>query len=165
MKVNGLFSAIRWTLAGLDNQVKKMDVISENIANADRVPDEKGRVYHRKVVVPAKPKFGRKANFSDALTVKLITRDKNQFGSSIDGDGPIKLKTQQVGATKIEEIKGEKLVYNPNHPRADENGYVHMPNVNVAEEMVDLISTSRTYEANVTVLDAAKKMAKHALSI
>ena len=83
----------------------------------------------------------------------------------IETDGPIKAKPGQPLKAKIVEVKGEKLVYNPGHPRADENGYVRMPNVNVVEEMVDLISSSRAYEANATVLDAAKKMAKNALNI
>ncbi len=165
MNVNGIFSAIRWTLSGLNNQVKKMNVISENISNADKAPDANGRIYHRKVVVSAKSRFGRRANFADQFSVKLLRDNKNQFGSTMDTDGPLKLKPGEPGAVKIEEVKGEKLVYNPGHPRADANGYVRMPNVNVVEEMVDLISTSRTYEANVTVLDAAKKMAKHALTI
>ena len=165
MKITGLFSAMRWTMSGLNNEVKKMDVISENIANADRAPDAAGHIYHRKVVVPEKPRFGRKANFADTMALKLRKDEPGHLSSMLETDGPIKLKPGEPAPVKIEQVKGEKLVYNPGHPRADENGYVHMPNVNVVEEMVDLVSASRTYEANVTVLDAAKKMAKHALNI
>ncbi len=63
------------------------------------------------------------------------------------------------------EHKGEKLVFNPNHPQADDKGYVKMPDINMVEEMVDLISVSRSYEANVTVIDAAKQMAKKTFEI
>jgi len=66
---------------------------------------------------------------------------------------------------KVIEHKGEKLVFNPNHPQADEKGYVKMPDVNMVEEMVDLIATSRSYEANVTVIEAAKQMAKRTFEI
>ena len=99
------------------------------------------------------------------MKLKLRKAEPGHLSSMLEDDGPIKLKPGEAAPVEVKEIKGEKLVYNPGHPRADENGYVHMPNVNVVEEMVDLVSTSRTYEANVTVLDAAKKMAKHALNI
>ena len=61
--------------------------------------------------------------------------------------------------------QGFKLEYNPSHPKADENGFIKMPNVNPIEEMVDLVAATRTYEANVTVLNAAKQMAQKALEI
>ncbi|NOX88642.1 MAG: flagellar basal body rod protein FlgC [Calditrichaeota bacterium] len=165
MGVNGIFTAIRWTLSGLNNQVKKMDVISENIANAERAPDENGKIYHKKLVVQERGKIPRRPDFLNQLSMKLRKSSKDHLPSMIETDGPIKTKLSDPIETKVVEVKGEKLVYNPGHPRADENGYVRMPNVNVVEEMVDLISTSRTYEANVTVLDAAKKMAKNALNI
>ena len=57
------------------------------------------------------------------------------------------------------------LVFKPEHPQADENGYVRMPKINVIEEMVDLISATRTYEANVSVMNAAKNIAKRSLEI
>ena len=74
-------------------------------------------------------------------------------------------KTISPDQYKVIEEKGEKLQFDPNHPQADENGYVKMPDINMVEEMVDLISASRTYEANVTVINAAKQMAKRALEI
>ena len=65
----------------------------------------------------------------------------------------------------VEDNSPERLVYNPEHPDADENGYVHMPNVNIVVEMVDMISATRSYEANVTAFIASKNMAKDALEI
>ncbi len=165
MGVNGIFTAIKWTLSGLNNQVKKMDVIAENIANADRAADKTGKVYYRKVVVQKGNKRIRHPEFLNQLSMKLRKADRNHLPSMLETDGPIKKKPGEMIELKVEQVKGEKLVYNPAHPKADENGYVHMPNVNIVEEMVDLISSSRAYEANVTVLDAAKKMAKNALNI
>jgi len=165
MKANGIFSAIKWTMSGLNSQVRKMDVIAENIANAERAPDKNGKLYHRKMIVEEKGTRIRRPEFLNQLSLKMRKNSKNHLPSMIETDGPIKAKPAQPLEAKIVEVKGEKLVYNPGHPRADENGYVRMPNVNVVEEMVDLISSSRAYEANATVLDAAKKMAKNALNI
>jgi len=64
-----------------------------------------------------------------------------------------------------EDQSPDKLVYDPTHPDADEQGYVHMPNINIVTEMVDLITASRSYEANITALNAAKTMALKALEI
>ena len=107
----------------------------------------------------------RRPEFLNQLSMKLRKASKDHFSSMIETDGPIKAAPGELLKAKVVEVKGEKLVYNPGHPRADENGYVRMPNVNVVEEMVDLISSSRAYEANTTVLDAAKRMAKNALNI
>jgi flagellar basal-body rod protein FlgC len=75
-------------------------------------------------------------------------------------------EAQGVKATRIiEDQSPTKLVYNPTHPDADANGYVNMPNVDVAKEMVDMISASRSYEANVTALNASKAMFVKALEI
>ena len=161
MKVAGLFSALRTTLAGMSNQMKRMNVISENIANAERSPDEKGKVYQRKIVVPEKT-GSKRSGFKLKSTLSLRRSSADQFTSQ---ESRSKRLSDEVLPVKVVAQKGVQLVYNPSHPRADENGYVRMPNVNVAEEMVDLISATRTYEANVTVLNAAKQMAKKAMEI
>lgn len=153
---------MRTTVSGMSNQLKRLDVVSENIANADRVPDKNGQVYQRKVVVPKKTNnYTRR--FNDEMSLKMRRSSQGHMPSR-KPVGPI-AKNADPNDLKIVEVKGEQLVYNPGHPRADANGYVRMPDVNVVEEMVDLISASRTYEANVTVLNAAKQMAKKALEI
>jgi len=164
MKVGGIFTALRTTLAGMSNQTKRLDAISDNIANAERSPDAKGNVYRRKVVVPEKESHGAMP-FSVRNEVSLKRTNPNHMDIG-DFDGPFGPETENdVLPVKVEQVKGEQLVYNPSHPRADENGYVHMPDVNPVEEMVDLIAATRTYEANVTVLNAAKQMAKKAMEI
>jgi len=162
MRVGGLFTAIRTTLSGLGNQMKRLDAISQNIANAERAPDAKGRLYRRKIVVPEKGRSQVPKMFGDQMRLRLERTDRAHMASqpispAEDPDNPFPVK--------IVEEKGFKLVYNPGHPRADENGYVKMPDINPVEEMVDLIGASRTYDANVTVLDASKQMAKRALEI
>jgi flagellar basal-body rod protein FlgC len=75
-------------------------------------------------------------------------------------------QTHTVEVTSIEADEGEpRLVYNPDHPDARDDGYVAMPNINPVSEMVDLLSTSRSYEANVSALKAAKSMALEALKL
>jgi len=165
MKVNGVFSALRTTLSGMSNQMKRLNAISENIANAERTPDEKGNIYKRKIVVQESGSKLRKSRFGDEMRLKMQTSNSahmtsEKFNGILDPD-----KKDQKFPIKIVEEKGFKTLYNPGHPRADENGYVKMPDVNPVEEMVDLISASRTYEANVTVMDASKQMAKKALEI
>ncbi|MFQ6604298.1 MAG: flagellar basal body rod protein FlgC [Fidelibacterota bacterium] len=166
MNTIGIFSSLRTTLAGLSSQMKKLNVISENIANAEKLPDENGKVYHRKTVVvsgnPA-PATGR-SNFGSQMALALRQtkgshiRHKHNAGSGLQTEN-------QADSFKVVEMKGDKKVYDPSHPKADENGYVTMPNINTVEEMVDLVSASRLYEANISVMRAAKGMAKKALEI
>lgn len=163
METGGVLSAIEMTTYGLMKQMKKLELISENIANAEKLPDENGKVYCRKMLVDAAKKERGKMAFGDEMVLKLRKSRKNHlagseqisFGSSIDNNYQF----------KIVEDKTEKLIYDPSHPKADENGYLKVPNVNVLDEMIEMISVSRVYEANVSVIEAAKQMAKNTLRI
>lgn len=160
MKVNGILSAIKTTLGGLSGQMKRLEVISENIANAEKSPNKSGKVYQRQMIVS--PRKGQvRRTFNNELGMRLKTSDPNHIQPS----GKSNSRTDDPSNFKVVKEEGAKLVYNPAHPMADENGYVKMPNVNIVEEMVDLISASRTYEANVTVINAAKQIAKKSLEI
>jgi len=127
-----------------------MDVISSNIANAEttRASMSNGVAvpYKRKMVV-LEP---NKTSFSTML--------QNQMRGGGSGDG--------VRVTEIREDQSPfKPVYDPTHPDANAEGYVFMPNVDIAKEMVDMISASRSYEANVTALNSTKAMISKALEI
>jgi flagellar basal-body rod protein FlgC len=160
MEVKGILSAIKTTMGGLSHQMKRLEVVSENIANAEKSPDKNGKVYQRKLLEPASnSKLKRRG---DEFRLQLRKTNQHHIEPSAK-DGAKKGK--DLSGMKIVEEKGEKLVYNPSHPKADENGFVKMPNVNLVNEMMDLISASRTYEANVTVINAAKKMAKKSMEI
>lgn len=136
--------------SALTAQRLRMDVISSNIANADttrgKFVNGKWQPYTRKLVT-----FEPKSQPSFAQTL----------GSAMaDGTG------EGVKVTKITEDNSPfKQVYNPTHPDADANGFVFMPNVDVLKEMVDMISATRSYEANVTALNATKAMITKALEI
>ncbi len=164
MRINGLLTAMRTSMSGLSNQVKRMDAISDNIANAEKSPDASGKVYRRKIVVADKTPGARSGRFRNMLDISM-RRTRPDHMDAKDISGPLGFDENDVNPVKVVEQNGFKMVFDPSHPRADENGYVKMPNVNPVEEMVDLVSTSRTYQANVTVMNAAKQMAKRALEI
>lgn len=147
-----IFSSINTTTSALTAQRLRMDVISSNIANVDttRAKQVNGEwePYRRKTVTLA----ANEGKFSTVLN-KAVGK------SNAVGNG--------VKVTKINEDNETpfKLVYDPTHPDANEDGYVEMPNVDVLKEMVDLISATRSYEANITVLNANKAMLTKALEI
>ncbi|MBP1156013.1 MULTISPECIES: flagellar basal body rod protein FlgC [unclassified Paenibacillus] len=138
--------------SALTAQRLRMDVISSNIANSDstraRMVNGKWVPYQRKLVT-IEPKQG---TFAESL--------QNAMAGKTGGAG------EGVRVTKvIEDTSPFKQVYNPTHPDADENGFVMLPNVDVLKEMVDMISATRSYEANVTALNATKAMVGKALEI
>ena len=161
MKVNGIISAIKTTLGGLSGQMKRLEIISENIANAEKSPDKSGKVYQRQMIVSQGSGQTRRT-FNTELGNRLKATDPKHIQP---GRSSSRSRPDDPTNFKVVKEKGAKLVYNPGHPMADENGYVKMPKVNIVEEMVDLISASRTYEANVTVINAAKQIAKKSLEI
>ncbi|MCM3632043.1 flagellar basal body rod protein FlgC [Paenibacillus camelliae] len=131
----------------------RMDVISSNIANAEttRADFVNGEYvpYKRKLVV---------MNSNEQSFSQL-------FNKALDGkDESNKLKGVSV-AKIMEDSSPTKLVYNPSHPDANADGYVHMPNVDIATEMVDMIAAVRAYESNVTALNATKSMFVKALEL
>ncbi|MNC06021.1 Flagellar basal-body rod protein FlgC [compost metagenome] len=136
--------------SALTAQRLRMDVISSNIANAETtrasVVDGKAVPYRRKLVVL---ETAQNDSFSNILNSKM-----NSGGSQ-------GVKVQSI----IEDSSPLKPVYNPSHPDADADGYVYMPNVDITKEMVDMLSSSRSYEANVTMLNASKAMVSKALEI
>jgi flagellar basal-body rod protein FlgC len=169
------------TGSALTAQRLRMDVISSNLANVNSTRKEDGTIgaYKRKNVVfapvlaEAGNRFGvpKGSGMSGSLTMKPA---KN--GMSIGPDGrpllTIHLTHNEFGGAGVqvsritEDAKNPtKMVYEPSHPDANKDGYVEMPNVNVVTEMVDMISASRAYEANVTALQSAKGMNQAALEI
>jgi flagellar basal-body rod protein FlgC len=165
MKLGGILSTFKTTFTGLTSQVKRLEVIAENIANAEKVADASGRVYRRKVLVDPTVEKSRSGGFGEQMRLKLRKSRAGHLSSSEISGAKTSRSRFPESPVKVVSVEGERLVYDPNHPQADDQGYVKVPNVNVVEEMVDMITASRTYEANITVLEAAKQMAKRALEI
>jgi flagellar basal-body rod protein FlgC len=141
-----LFSSMRVSASGLEAQMKRMNSISSNIANSETTQTESGGPYKRKDVVFSA--HTDRESFGEILQNKL---DEEVQGVLVEGIQ--------------EDQRPPRMVYNPSHPHANPEGYVAMPNVNTVEEMANMISAQRSYEANVTALNAAKAMAVKALEI
>ena len=146
----GMFLGIDASASGLTAERLRLDVISNNIANANTTRTERGGAYHRRYVV-FEPRTREPRSFEQTL--------KRAIGLSKEtGEG--------VRAVQIAEDDTQgPLVYDPGHPDANADGYVEKPNVNIVTEMVDMITAQRAYEANSTAINAAKAMASKALEI
>ena len=141
----GYFSALDVSSSGLAVQRARMDLISQNIANVNTTKTEDGTPYRRQAL--------------------LIGTDNNSFASQLMTAQSKNAASKAKVVGVYEDQSDLQRVYDPNHPDADEEGYVTMPNVNVVTEMVDMISATRSYEANITAMDASKNMAMKAISI
>jgi flagellar basal-body rod protein FlgC len=140
-----VFKGIDISASGLTAQRLRMDLISGNIANAETTRDEDGNTYRRKVAV-----------FREKLSNEVKALNSNQKSGANAG----------VEISSIEEDPSPfRLEYRPDHPDADENGYLELPNVSVMTEMVNMIDASRSYEANVQAISNYKSMANSALNI
>lgn len=139
-------TSLQISSSGMTAQRKRIETVSTNLANINTTRTAEGGPYRRQSVV-----------FS-------ATHVKDSFGRELDT--AMKDDVREVSVTDVVEDHEEpKMVFNPEHPDADERGYVAMPNVNLMEEMVDMISASRAYEANVASISATKSMISKAISI
>jgi len=142
----GLFDALTTSASGLSAQRLRMNLISENLANINTTRTESGGPYQRKEPVFA----ARQENMS--------------FQGVLDRElsaGLTPVKVVEV----IPDNRPAILKYDPDHPDADNEGYVAMPNIQVVEEMVNMMSASRSYEANVTAIKTIKSMVLKAMEI
>ncbi len=145
----GIFGMINTGASGLTAERFRMDIISENIANANTTETEEGTPYRRKMAVFQER---QKTEFRIPMDIK---EEVNEGGI---GNG--------VRVSRIEEDKSPfRYIYDPSHPNANKEGYVAMPNVNIIKEMTDMITATRAYEANVSVVNTAKGMATAAMNI
>lgn len=131
----GLISMMRISASGLSAERLRMDLIADNLANANSTRTAEGGPYRRKVAIfePIPPT----AQMPGGVRVVGVARDPSP----------------------------PRVVYQPGHPDADANGYVTYPNVDMVHEMVDLITASRAYEANIQAFNAAKNMFLRTLDI
>ena len=141
-----LFKAMEVTASGLNAERSRMNTIASNLANAKTTRTEEGGPYKR-----LDPVF---------QSVPLATKFRDLVGEEA---------AQAASIVRVTSIRQDdsppQMVYDPGHPDADPNGYVAMPNVNVVQEMVNMITASRAYEAGVTVMQTVKGMARSALNI
>ena len=143
----GMFDAMEVSASGLTAERMRMDVVAQNLANANTTRGVDGQPYRRKEVVLSERQG--EGSFGAALA------------GAMSGNKPAGVEVAAIA----EDQTPLKTVYDPSHPDADANGYVQMPNVDSVAEMVDLISAQRAYEANVTAMQAAKQMFSKTLEL
>jgi flagellar basal-body rod protein FlgC len=165
MKIDKLFGGFDISSKGLSAQRKRMNAIASNVANAETTKTEEGTPYRRKIVLLTSRAQQSFANVMQRSGLSMATTAAGHFGGGDFDTTQTGGVAGSVSAQETEDMSAFKNVYDPSHPDADEHGYVKMPNVNVVTEMVDMISASRSYEANVTAVNAAKTMAKDTLEI
>jgi flagellar basal-body rod protein FlgC len=137
--------SLRTSATGLGAQRLRMNLISSNLANVNTTQTKDGKAYRRKDAVFAAE---QPVDFGSTLAQRLA-----------EGTGGVKVVNIR------EDNRPPILKYDPHHPDADAKGFVALPNINVVEEMVNMISATRSYEANVAAVKATKEMAAEALEI
>lgn len=142
------FGSLDTSASGLTAQRLRLDVISQNMANTSTTRTEEGGPYKKKSVV-----FEQVQNESSNSFSSILNKKKQSGNNGV--------RVAQI----VEDESEGSLVYNPTHPDANEEGYVEMPNVNIVDEMVNMISASRSYEANVNSFNSMKAMFTKALEI
>ena len=164
----GLFESIRISGSGMRGQRVKMDVVARNLANAETTRTEEGTPYRR-----------QRAVFSEVLEQRVRHQRERLAGPELGG--PTRTHPEHLAGLQRLSLDREsaittdvgtapdasefRVVHDPGHPDADEDGYVLLPNVDVITEMVDMIGASRAYEANISAVQAAKDMFNQALKI
>src|SRR5215208_209634 len=167
-----MFSALAIAASGLSAQRVRMDVIAQNLSNAETTKTPEGGPYQRRTVqleaVVPQTTTETTSSVVAMPTPATVTGSIPLPGAQAYGSSPIEM-TNDVGGVRVASIGVDKsegaLVYNPGSPDADKNGYVRMPNVNLTDELMDLMNARRVYEANATVFQVARAMLHKAIEI
>jgi len=164
--MSGFLGAIDVLSRGLSVQRTKMNAVAENMANAETVETPDGGPYRRKRVMVTEEKT--QGSFNSALK-KETSRLARTHSGHLKGHRIQTGRKSDVVSVSAREVQDDesafKLVHDPGHPKANAEGYVQMPDIDIIEEMVDMMAASRAYEANTVAVSAAKRMVKDALDI
>jgi flagellar basal-body rod protein FlgC len=148
------WNSLRISASGLSAQRLRLDMVSNNIANAQTTRTAEGGAYKRQDVVFSPQ--GPASHLPGFIAARL-------------SNSPVASRGLQSGGVEVAQVVTDQeagpRVYDPNHPDADEEGYVTYPNVNLVVEMTNMLSATRSYEANLSVIEAVKRMALKALDI
>lgn len=154
--VRPMFRTLAISSSGLSAQRQRIEVIAQNIANAEVTRTVEGGPYRRQVVrMESAVREGQPFELSGGEVAPFRLED----GSALDYLGGVRI------AAIEEDLTEGPLVYDPGHPDADERGYVRLPNVRITDELIELMDARRVYEANATVFQVAKAMIKASLNI
>ena len=145
----GLLNSVRISASALSAQRIRMDVTANNVANMESTSGPDAGPFRRQMV-----------------SFRALPNGTSPFQALFSRQQGAELPTRGVGVERLlTDTSPGRRVHDPTHPAADDEGFIEMPNVNLVVEMTDMVSSTRAYEANVTVLNAAKSMAMRALEI
>ena len=145
----GLLGSIKISASALNAQRLRMDVVANNVANMNSTRGADGGPFRRQMV-----------------SFKAAPNNRSSFASQFSRSQVPELPTRGVMVNRLEtDTSAGRRLFDPGHPDADEDGFVEMANVDLVIEMTDMVAATRAYEANVTVMNAAKAMAQRALQI
>jgi flagellar basal-body rod protein FlgC len=165
----GIFDSFDISASGMSAERYRMDIISQNMANANTTRTEDGGSYVRKVVTFQEKSGDDSTSFAHVLGTASasgnITKHLNSAYSSSSAELASAGSGVKIGGVYEDTWTEGTLAYDPENPDADENGYVHYPNVNVITEMTNMIDASRGYEANEAAFEALKSMALKGLEM
>lgn len=168
MPLAGIFSGLDISASGLRAQRVRQNIIASNLANAETTRTKEGGPYRKQTVVLKEIK--EEANRKDVFVEPKLKGTKTDPKHMAIPDLENMNDPEYVGSgVRVAEIRQDdspaRMVYDPSHPDANKEGYVAMPNVNVVQEMTDMISATRAYEANATAFNATKSMLMRALEL
>jgi flagellar basal-body rod protein FlgC len=166
MSIGKIFGIFDISGSGLSAQRKNLEVRAENIANSESIDKETGEPYKSKEIrFAALPKGHGFKNLFANSKLRLLKNSQHH----LDGNEDTTSSTEKSGGVEADIYEDEnqktKLIYAPDHPNANEDGYIEVADIDSIGEMVQLMSAARAYEANATVINAAKDMFKRALDI
>lgn len=157
-----IFTSFDISGQGMSVQRMRLSAVSRNIANVNTTKGTDGRPYQREVVVVREIEG---SPFDNELNqqIRLGMTNDNHGDNIHPGEYPP--DNSVLRAKTVKDASPPRLVYDPNHPDANNDGYVEMPNINIVTEMVEMITAQRAFEANTGVMDSAKNIARYSLEI
>lgn len=165
MKIGDNFLGFGISAKGLSIQRKKMNLIAENLANGNTVRTEDGKPVNRKILTVKQKDMPFNDTFNDMKsTIKLASTNSNHITSPSTFEINTPQKNGLEFNVKDDTTQGD-IVYMPEHPDANKDGYVQLSNINTINEMIDMIAATRSHEANLTAFNSSKQMAKDSLEI
>jgi flagellar basal-body rod protein FlgC len=158
-----IFSSFDISGQGMSVQRMRLSATAKNIANVNTTKSTDGKPYQREVVV-VREIVGSPFDQELGQQQISISKTNNNHASNIH-QGSYPPDYQVLKSLAVKDATPPRMVFDPNHPDADENGYVQMPNINIVTEMVEMITAQRAFEANTGVVDSAKNVARYSLEI
>ncbi len=166
MSIKGILPSVNISARGLSAVRRRLDAVASNLANAQTTRVAGGGAYQRRIVL-------MRQSPEPALFPSLLREESGKLTTTHDfhldtyriPDLRGQLDTPVVVANTANSTDQPRLEFDPDHPDADARGYVAYPNINIVQEMVDMITATRAFDANVTVIEAAKEIARKSLEI